>query len=120
MRPRPWTSDTFRSGPLLEVLLDECVSARLAVLLRDAGHDCVHVQDRELLGASDEQVMACAVQESRVLVSMDADFGELLARSNARLPSVVLFRRGGRAAEQHAAVLLANLADSPTISTPVP
>lgn len=29
----------------------------------------------------------------------------------ARLPSVVLFPRGGRTAEQHAAVLLANLAD---------
>jgi predicted nuclease of predicted toxin-antitoxin system len=55
--------------------------------------------------------MAAAVAESRVLVSMDTDFGELLATSNASLPSVVLFRRAGRTAEDHAAVLLLNLSD---------
>jgi predicted nuclease of predicted toxin-antitoxin system len=95
----------------LRFLLDECVSARLTGLLVDAGHDCVHVQDRELRGAVDEDVMAAAVAESRVLVSMDTDFGELLATSNARLPSVVLFRRVGRTAEEQAAVLLLNLPD---------
>ena len=55
--------------------------------------------------------MAAAVAESRVLVSMDTDFGELLATSNASLPSVVLFRRVGRTADEQAAVLLLNLAD---------
>lgn len=55
--------------------------------------------------------MAAAVAESRVLVSMDTDFGELLAISNATLPSVVLFRRVGRTAEDQAALLLLNLAD---------
>ncbi|MBO0841259.1 MAG: DUF5615 family PIN-like protein [Sciscionella sp.] len=71
----------------MRFLLDECLSARLATLLRDAGHDCVHVQDRELLGASDERVMTCALRQLRVLLSMDTDFGELLARSNARAPA---------------------------------
>ena len=74
----------------MRFLLDECLSIRLAPLLRDAGHDCVHVHERELLGAPDEAVMAAAVAESRVLVSMDTDFGESLATSNASLPSVVL------------------------------
>ena len=95
----------------MKFLLDECLSARLTGRLTDAGHDCVHVQERELLGASDEAVMAAAVAESRVLVSMDTDFGELLAGSNASLPSLVLFRRVGRTAEEQAAVLLLNLTD---------
>lgn len=55
--------------------------------------------------------MAAAVAESRVLISMDTDFGELLAISNAALPSVILFRRVGRTAEDHVAVLLLNLDD---------
>lgn len=42
---------------------------------------------------------------------MDTDFGELLAISNAALPSVILFRRVGRTAEDHAAVLLLNIED---------
>lgn len=95
----------------MRFLLDECVSARLTGLLVDAGHDCVHARDRDLLGAPDEEVMSAAVVESRMLVSMDTDFGELLAMSNATLPSVVLFRRVGRMAEEQAAILLLNLAD---------
>lgn len=95
----------------MKFLLDECVSARLTGLPIEAGHDCVHAQDRELLGSPDEDIMATAVAESRVLISMDTDFGELLATSNASLPSVVLFRRVGRTAEEQAAVLLLNLGD---------
>lgn len=95
----------------MRFLLDECVSARLSALLGDAGHDCVLAQERGLLGAPDEQVMATALAESRVLVSMDTDFGELLATSKAKLPSVVLFRRVGRTPEEQAALLLLNLAD---------
>lgn len=95
----------------MRFLLDECVSARLADPLRAAGHDCIHVVDLDLLGADDDAVLSAALRESRVLVSMDTDFGELLARSNAVLPSLVLFRRVGRTAEDHLALLLLNIDD---------
>ncbi|WP_165358492.1 DUF5615 family PIN-like protein [Haloactinopolyspora alba] len=88
---------------------DECLSRRLSDLLRGAGHDPVHVADAGLLGAPDEEVMAAAVADGRVLISADADFGELLASSNATLPSVVLLRRSERQAHEQAAVLLENL-----------
>lgn len=46
-----------------------------------------------------------------VIVSGDSDFGELLARTNASAPSVILLRRQtGRRAAQIAALILANLA----------
>jgi len=32
-------------------LVDESLSARVAALLRDTGHDAVHVGDRNLFGA---------------------------------------------------------------------
>ena len=47
--------------------------------------------------------------EGRVLVSSDTDFGELLARADAALPSLILFRQGNREHEHQGATLLGNL-----------
>lgn len=81
----------------------------LAVVLRDAGHNAVHVADVGMCGAQDALVMQMARVQGRTLLSADTDFGELLARSNDDEPSVVLFR--GREVDPEAlgATLLANL-----------
>ena len=42
-----------------------------------------------LLGAKDEQVMSVAVEQARIVVSADTDFGELLARDRSGLPCVI-------------------------------
>jgi predicted nuclease of predicted toxin-antitoxin system len=44
----------------LKLLIDESLSARVAHLLCDAGHEAVHVGDLGLLGAPDDDVMAAA------------------------------------------------------------
>jgi predicted nuclease of predicted toxin-antitoxin system len=66
---------------------------RLAVqALRAAGHDVLWVKT-EMPGASDEEVLARAQQDGRVLLTFDKDFGELAYR--AKLPAecgIVLFR----------------------------
>ena len=93
----------------MRFLLDECISTRLAPLLIDAGHDVVHVSDRDLSGHVDDEVLAAARDEERVLVSADTDFGELLVRGGMALPSLVLFRQGNRGPEHQAATLLSNL-----------
>jgi predicted nuclease of predicted toxin-antitoxin system len=60
--------------------------------------------------ASDAEILAAARADARVIVSADTDFGELLARTNADGPSVLLIRRQGqRRARQLAALILANL-----------
>jgi predicted nuclease of predicted toxin-antitoxin system len=92
-------------------LVDENLSPLLADLLCVAGHDARHVRNLGMRGATDQAVMARAEKEQRVVVSADTDFGTLLARSGAKLPSVLLIRRlvGRRAAEQ-ATIIMANLA----------
>jgi predicted nuclease of predicted toxin-antitoxin system len=95
----------------LRFLIDQCLSAELAESLRAAGHDAVHVSSYGLSRADDDQILARAAAETRVLVSAGTDFGGLLASRDSIVPSVVLFRRRTRRRpNEQAAILLANLA----------
>jgi hypothetical protein len=54
--------------------------------------------------------MNFAREDDRTLIPADTDFGELIARSGARAPSVILLRRqGNRRASELAEIILANL-----------
>jgi predicted nuclease of predicted toxin-antitoxin system len=53
-------------------LLDEMYSERVAELLRDSGHDAVHVREIGLGGVPDRDVLARAVDERRTLVTENA------------------------------------------------
>jgi len=91
-------------------LLDQNQSPLLVGALTVAGHDAVHVRDLGMSRATDRVILEYAVKDQRIVLSSDTDFGELLAMSNAALPSVVLLRRqGDRRAAQIAALVLANL-----------
>jgi predicted nuclease of predicted toxin-antitoxin system len=90
-------------------LIDECLFPTLAALLRDHGHDAVHLVDLDSCGAPDTVVMRLAREQRRILVSADTDFGELLAMSNDVTPSVVLFRGSEVDAKILTTILLANL-----------
>ncbi|MBA3743958.1 DUF5615 family PIN-like protein [Sporichthya sp.] len=93
----------------MNFLVDECLSPTIAAVLRNAGHDAVHVSVLGMAGQSDDAVMAAARVRNCVVVSADTDFGELLARTNAPLPSVVLYRGREVAPTVLAELLLANL-----------
>jgi predicted nuclease of predicted toxin-antitoxin system len=94
----------------VKFLIDNNLSPQVAVLLREAGHDTAHVRDYAMQAAPDEQVLARARDEDRILVSADTDFGMLLSRLHTSAPSVVLVRRlAGRRARDMTDVILANL-----------
>jgi predicted nuclease of predicted toxin-antitoxin system len=71
----------------LRFLIDNALSPLVAERLRDAGHDVAHVRDHGLATASDAEVFAHAVEEDRILVSADTDFGTLLALRGEGRPS---------------------------------
>lgn len=94
----------------MRLLVDQNLARRVATHLAEAGHDAVHVAERGLSRAGDDEVLAVALAESRVLVSEDTDFGALLARSGDRLPSFVLIRSAEPLSSlDQAALLIANL-----------
>lgn len=90
----------------MKLLVDESLQHDLAVALTEAGHDAVHVEDRGLRGATDNDVLARADAEDRIVVTADTDFGTLLALSGAPGPSVILLRRPGRRTAERARTVL--------------
>lgn len=68
------------------------ISMHTMLWLREHGHDAIHLREAGLSRAADEAVLEKARIEKRVVLTMDLDFGYLLSISQARLPSVVLFR----------------------------
>jgi len=84
--------------------------------LRDQGHECIHLRDEGLQRMPDGEIFKKAAVENRIILTFDLDFGEVVATSGSRLPSVLIFRlRNARAdhviqrmevALQHAAEVL--------------
>lgn len=94
----------------MKLLIDQNIAQRVAALLRDAGHDAVHVADRGLSAAADHEILELARAEERIVVSEDTDFGALLAHAGTDTPSFVLLRGADPLApEDQAALLDANL-----------
>lgn len=76
----------------MKFLADMGISPAIVRRLREQGHDAVHLHEQDLARLPDADILKKAQDESRVLLTHDLDFGELLALSKQGLPSVVIFR----------------------------
>lgn len=60
----------------MKIKLDENLPLRLAVPLRNLGHDVHTVHEESLLGRPDSEIWEAAQTESRFLVTQDMDFSD--------------------------------------------
>jgi hypothetical protein len=91
----------------LRLLLDENVSPAIVRLLSAAGHDAYHVRDRGLIDQPDHVIWRRAVDEDRVLVTINArDFVRLAGREDLH-GGLLTFPSGSRPVEQLTLILLA-------------
>ena len=68
------------------------VSLEVVRWLRDKGHDAIHLRDQSLERLPDRDVFTKAIEEQRVILTFDLDFGEIASLS-ARAPArVIVFR----------------------------
>ncbi len=76
----------------MKFLADMGISLFTVAWLRSFGHDALHLRDEGLQRLPDPQILIKARQEERILLTMDLDFGMLLAMNKNQFPSVILFR----------------------------
>jgi predicted nuclease of predicted toxin-antitoxin system len=76
----------------MRFLADMGISPTTVTFLKDLGYDALHLHEQGLGRLQDADILDKAFQEGRVILTHDLDFGELIAASGARLPSIVIFR----------------------------
>jgi predicted nuclease of predicted toxin-antitoxin system len=76
----------------VKLLLDENLSPLHARTMRELGYDALSVVDIGLSGAEDPAVRAAAIEQRRVLVTLDADFANVLRYPPAGTPGIVRLR----------------------------
>ena len=85
----------------MRALLDTCVWGGAKPVLQAAGHDVLWTGDLAE-DPGDEEILAQAHQEQRVLITLDKDFGELAIRRG--LPHCGIVRLVNISAREQAAV----------------
>jgi len=61
----------------MKIKLDENLPHRLAILLKNLGHETHTLHEEKLVGRSDEEVWHATQKESRFLITQDLDFSDL-------------------------------------------
>ncbi len=87
-------------------LLDQGLPRSAATILRDAGEDAIHVGDIGMAEATDTSILNHALDENRIIITLDADFHALLALSALAKPSVIRIREEGLKGANLAALIL--------------
>ncbi len=82
----------------MRFLVDANLSPRVAEWLRDQGHDAVHVFEIGLNEAGDHRILEEAVSRRQILLTVDLDFGEIVARSSGGASVLILRLRSAATA----------------------
>ena len=83
----------------MKFLADMGISPKTVVKLRANNYNAVRLVEAGLEKLEDRDILIKARNEGRIILTVDLDFGYLLAISGAKLPSVVLFRLGNESRE---------------------
>jgi predicted nuclease of predicted toxin-antitoxin system len=76
----------------MRLLADMHVSPRTVAHLRGAGHDAIRVNEVLPANAKDEEIVAYALAQDRVILTQDLDFSRIVAASGLLRPSVISVR----------------------------
>src|SRR5712691_10884126 len=76
----------------MRFLADMGVSQRVVTWLQEQGHDATHLRDEGLQKLENGEIFTKAFRESRIILTWDLDFTEIVALSKTGTVSAVVFR----------------------------
>jgi predicted nuclease of predicted toxin-antitoxin system len=100
----------------MRFLVDESVSADVTDYLRSVGQDVISIAEVDR-GAVDENILARAVTERRILITNDKDFGEIVFRSGQAHHGVLLLRLKNESAANQVQTIAALMRQFPDYIT---
>lgn len=89
----------------MKLLLDQGLPRSTIKHLASLGIVAEHVGDLGMAAATDAAILDAAIQRQAMLVTLDADFHQLLANTRATAPSVVRVRIEGLKGERLAKII---------------
>lgn len=75
----------------MKFLADENIPLQVCESLRKDGFDIKHIATLDS-GAEDRKIISLAEKESRIILTFDKDFGELVFRQKAKVTGIILLR----------------------------
>ena len=94
----------------MKFLIDNALFPQIAIGLVQNGDDAIHVRALNMGTSPDIEDINIAIVQQRTIISVDTDFGTLLALRSEKFPSIILFRRGISPVPQtQLSILLLNL-----------
>jgi predicted nuclease of predicted toxin-antitoxin system len=76
----------------MKFLADMGISQSTVKWLRQQGYDTIHIRDLNMHRAADDTIIEIASKDKRIVLTCDLDFGDIMAVSRKKTPSIILFR----------------------------
>lgn len=95
----------------LNLLCNENIPLASVRVLRDAGYDVVSISETSP-GISDTAVLKLSREQSRVLITFDADYGELIYLRNLPAPRGIIFLRFNPRSSEEPAKIIQSVLDN--------
>ncbi|MEA1993550.1 MAG: DUF5615 family PIN-like protein [Euryarchaeota archaeon] len=76
----------------MKFLVDMALSPRTAKFLQNSEYEAVRVNDLGMAKSEDKTILEYAAENDMIVVTADLDFGDILAYTKYKKPSVIIFR----------------------------
>ncbi|PIU23190.1 MAG: hypothetical protein COT13_04400 [Chloroflexi bacterium CG08_land_8_20_14_0_20_45_12] len=93
----------------MKFLIDMALSPKTVKVLRGSGYEAVRVNELGMAKSRDKEILEYAAKKDMVVITVDLDFGDILAITKYKKPSVIILRLKQPSSEHVNSLLLSTL-----------